>query len=243
MVAANNRWTTPYLDDYAVRIRGDINLKVAINKLKAKFMILGEALLHGDLHTGSIMVTPEDTRVIDPEFSFYGPMAFDVGKILAELLINYFSQSGHEETPGARDPYRKWILATVEQVWVKFAEKFIALWNDPALATGDLYLSEHFADDPGKGRLKVEQDNYMARLWSDSLQFAGAFFIRRILGIAHDIDFEQIKDERLRATCEARALEMAIELMLKSDDIFEITDLIKLAQKHDASEPVLNEPS
>lgn len=243
MVAANNRWTAPYLDDYATRIRGDINLKVVINKLKAKFMILSEALLHGDLHTGSIMVTPDDTRVIDPEFAFYGPMAFDIGKILGELLINYFAQGGHEQSPGARDGYRKWILATVEQVWVKFQAKFIAMWNDPELACGDLYLSEHFADDTGRGRLKVEQDNYMARLWSDSLQFAGAFFVRRIIGIAHNIDFEQIEDERLRASCEARALEMAIELMLKSDDIFEISDLLKLAQKHNASEPVLNEPS
>jgi 5-methylthioribose kinase len=40
-----------------------------------------EALIHGDLHTGSVMVTREETRVIDPEFAFYGPMDFDVGAV------------------------------------------------------------------------------------------------------------------------------------------------------------------
>ena len=42
-----------------------------------------EALIHGDLHTGSIMVTESETRVIDPEFAFYGPMGFDVGAVSA----------------------------------------------------------------------------------------------------------------------------------------------------------------
>ncbi len=49
---------------------------------------------------------PEDTRVIDPEFGFYGPMGFDVGAYLANLLLAYFSQVGHEKTPGERDAYR-----------------------------------------------------------------------------------------------------------------------------------------
>jgi 5-methylthioribose kinase len=82
-VAEQNRWTTPWLDATAARFREDLEAHVAISRLKLKFMGAPEALIHGDLHTGSIMVTARETRVIDPEFAFYGPMGFDVGAVMA----------------------------------------------------------------------------------------------------------------------------------------------------------------
>ena len=86
-IAEQNRWTTPYLDGLAADLRDDMDLHVAISRLKLKFMASPEALIHGDLHTGSIMVTESETRVIDPEFAFYGPMGFDVGAIIVNLLL------------------------------------------------------------------------------------------------------------------------------------------------------------
>jgi len=82
-IAEQNRWTAPYLDAVAAELREDMDLHVAVSRLKLKFMASPEALLHGDLHTGSIMVTATETRVIDPEFAFYGPMGFDVGAVIA----------------------------------------------------------------------------------------------------------------------------------------------------------------
>ena len=55
--------------------------------------------MHGDLHSGSIMVTEKETYVIDPEFAFYGPMGFDIGALIGNLYLAYFSQSGHETRP------------------------------------------------------------------------------------------------------------------------------------------------
>ena len=49
-------------------------------------------------------------------------MGFDVGKLLGNLLLSFFSQRGHERAPGERDAYRRWILATTEQVWTSFAQ-------------------------------------------------------------------------------------------------------------------------
>ena len=86
-------------------LRADRDLKVAAQRLKHIFAATPETLLHGDLHTGSVMVTAEQTRVIDPEFAFYGPMAFDVGMLLANFWMSYFSQSGHE-TAGNRASMR-----------------------------------------------------------------------------------------------------------------------------------------
>lgn len=71
MDASANRWT-PQLDHYVKSIRADANLKLAAEALKIKFLSSSEALLHGDLHTGSVMTTETSTFVIDPEFAFYG---------------------------------------------------------------------------------------------------------------------------------------------------------------------------
>ena len=57
-------------------------------------MTAAEALIHGDLHTGSIMVNQDETKVIDPEFAFYGPMGFDVGLLLANFFLGLLQPGG-----------------------------------------------------------------------------------------------------------------------------------------------------
>ncbi len=127
-----NRWTRPYLDDIKAEFERDSALKVAAQARKFQFMTSAQALIHGDLHTGSIMLTTGDTRVIDPEFAFIGPMGFDVGAVIGNLLLAFFSQEGHEEAPHARDAYREWILAQIPAVWDGFSRRFLDLWRSGA---------------------------------------------------------------------------------------------------------------
>lgn len=101
-VAEQNRWTQPWLDATAAAFREDLDLHAAISQLKLKFLNAPEALIHGDLHTGSIMVTEGATVVIDPEFAFYGPMGFDLGAVIGNLLMSYLASAGHERAPGDR---------------------------------------------------------------------------------------------------------------------------------------------
>jgi 5-methylthioribose kinase len=108
-----NRWNRPHLDADKRAFEADSALKVAAQARKYQFLTAAQALIHGDLHTGSIMLTPTDTRVIDPEFAFVGPIGFDVGALIGNLLLAYCAQEGHEAAPGARDAYRAWILAQI----------------------------------------------------------------------------------------------------------------------------------
>ncbi|UFX41973.1 S-methyl-5-thioribose kinase [Bradyrhizobium sp. 41S5] len=213
-IAEQNRWTAPYLDATAAAFREDLDLHVAISRLKLKFMASPEALLHGDLHTGSIMVTDGETKVIDPEFAFYGPMGFDIGAVIGNLLMAYLASAGHERTPGERASFEAWLLETIEGVWTEFSRKFLALWRNEA--RGDGYPVSLFTGEAGAARLEAERDAYMARLFQDTVGFAAAKTIRRILGLAHNIDFELIADEKQRATCEARALKLARNMMLEA---------------------------
>lgn len=41
------------------------------------------------------MVTHDSTQVIDPEFAFYGPMGFDIGAFLGNLILAFYAQDGH----------------------------------------------------------------------------------------------------------------------------------------------------
>jgi 5-methylthioribose kinase len=236
-IADMNRWTKPYLDGFAESFRNDGELKIAVSRLKLKFLSSAEALVHGDLHTGSVMLTPSNTRVIDPEFAFIGPMGFDVGAVIANLLLNYLSQVGHEELPGGRDGYRSWILETVEEVWTMFRAKFLANWHK---TEGDAYPAVLFADEASRKALELEKAHYMDRLFQDTVGFAAAKMIRRILGLAHNIDLEWIKDERLRATAEARALTLARDMMVNTSSYKSIAAVTEAARKANASTPVLS---
>ena len=94
--------SSPKNDEMVHALTTDSVLKARVCQLKQHFLTSGEALIHGDLHTGtlcricgcmylactlaamlmwsgSIMVTDADTRVIDAEFAFVGPMAADCG--------------------------------------------------------------------------------------------------------------------------------------------------------------------
>jgi 5-methylthioribose kinase len=61
----------------------------AVAAARSRFCTVRATLLHGDLHSGSVMVPSvgEGTaRIIDPEFAFVGPVGFDLGLVLGSLL-------------------------------------------------------------------------------------------------------------------------------------------------------------
>jgi 5-methylthioribose kinase len=227
--AEQNRWTSPWLDATAAAIRGDFDLHVAISRLKLKFMASPEALIHGDLHTGSIMVTENETMVIDPEFAFYGPMGFDLGAIISNLLMSYLASAGHERAPGERQPFEAWVLLTVENLWAEFARKFVDLWRTEA--NGDAYPAALFGGREGPVRLEAERQSYLQRLLEDTVGFSAAKIIRRILGLAHNIDFELIEDPRRRAVCEERSLRLARTMMVDAASFRTIGAVVRSARE------------
>jgi 5-methylthioribose kinase len=223
-----NRWTRPYLDGLKQAFERDSALKVAAQARKFQFMTSAEALLHGDLHTGSIMLTPDDTRVIDPEFALIGPMGFDVGAVIGNLLLAFFAQEGHETAPYQRDAYRGWILDQTVAVWTGFHRRFLELWR--AAPGGDAYVKGLFVSIEDQTAIDAERARFMATLFSDSLAFAGAKMIRRILGLAHVEDLESIADPERRARCEAKALQLARDLLIGAKGFSGIADVARAAR-------------
>ncbi len=202
--APRNRHT-PGLEPWIAALRGDRALRVAAQEAKHAFVSKTETLVHGDLHSGSIMVTDDDTQVIDPEFALYGPFGFDVGMFLANLLLAFHAQSGHEAAPGARDACRAWLLGQAAEFWEVFAAEFRHLWRtERAGLLYDRSLYEEAGDPAGA---EAALAAVLHGIWTDALAFCGVEMHRRILGLAHVEDLEAIADPARRAPCEARALE------------------------------------
>uniref|UniRef100_A0A453DCQ5 S-methyl-5-thioribose kinase n=1 Tax=Aegilops tauschii subsp. strangulata TaxID=200361 RepID=A0A453DCQ5_AEGTS len=175
MVSKYNRWNSPLLDKDAEAVREDDGLKLEIAELKSMFIERAQALIHGDLHTGSIMVTPDSTQVIDPEFAFYAPMGYDIGAFLGNLILAYFAQDGHADQANDRKAYKQWILKTIEESWNLFQQKFLGLWNKHKDGNGEAYLPAIYNNPE---LLSVVQKKYMTGLLHDSLGFGSAKMIR-----------------------------------------------------------------
>jgi 5-methylthioribose kinase len=207
LMSERNRHTSPQLDAVVADFRRDGALKAAVARFGQKFLNQTEALLHGDLHSGSVMVTESDTRVIDPEFAFYGPIGFDLGAFFGNLLLSWYSQAGHATAADDRIAYRVWILEQARIFWETFRCRFLELWADQA--KGDAFPAAMFSAAEDFATLQGARRAYVDGLFLDMLGFGACKMIRRILGFAHVIDFDSIPDTALRADCEGNALTMA----------------------------------
>ncbi|MGL4820392.1 MAG: S-methyl-5-thioribose kinase, partial [Bacilli bacterium] len=96
----------------------DEELLLHTAQLKWSFMNEAETLVHGDLHTGSIFATPERTQVIDPEFAFYGPLGFDLGQFVANLIMQAYTRPEEK---------RAYLLESIRTVVTTFESEFEAL--------------------------------------------------------------------------------------------------------------------
>lgn len=230
--APMNRHTSPQLDAVVAGLRRDTSLKLAVQEMKWCFQNCCESLIHGDLHTGSVMVTELDTRVIDPEFAFYGPMGFDVGAIIGNMLIAFLSQRGHERIPGERQAYRSYLLAQTQSLWETFQRTFSQLWRERATDArgGSIYQPRLNLD--AADLLQPAIDARLSAIWSQALGFAGSKMIRRVVGLAHVEDFEAIADPELRARCEGNAVRLARDLLVQRSSFASMQSLIDAARGH-----------
>lgn len=73
-VHERNSYPTALETDVAA-LREDAQLKLAVAALKHRFFSHAEALLHGDIHSGSIFVAEDSFKAIDAEFGFSARLA------------------------------------------------------------------------------------------------------------------------------------------------------------------------
>ncbi|WP_426816875.1 S-methyl-5-thioribose kinase [Winslowiella sp. 2C04] len=201
----------PSLEEYVATLRDDAELRIAVAGLKHRFLSQAEALLHGDIHSGSIFVTQDSLKAIDAEFGFYGPIGFDVGTALGNLLINYCALPGllaaREAAAG-----REQRLADVREVWQAFTARFLAL---AAEKTRDQALAY-----PGYA------EAFLQKVLQDTIGFCGTELIRRTVGISQVADIKNIDHQPMREECLRHAISLGKTLILAAPHVQDIDALI-----------------
>ena len=90
-------------EDFVKReLYDDQALHLEVAKLKFRFMTDAQALLQGDLHTGSIFIRQDATKIFDSEFGTYAPMGYDTGNVIANLILDVYKRQGRSMRQQAR---------------------------------------------------------------------------------------------------------------------------------------------
>ncbi len=207
--------------EIAQELFSDMQFKKEVLALKYKFMTQNDALIHGDLHTGSIMLNEKETFVIDPEFAFVGPFGFDIGALLGNLTMSYVSHIAL----GSKAEYPEWIINTIETILVEFETKFLALWNaqeESSLIT-DGFISEV--------SLQEYKSEFMVQILRDSVGFAGCKMARRMFGIAGVADIREIEDKAIKDKAITITLEIAKRFVKNNKKIQNIEEVITIIKE------------
>ena len=217
---------TDGLDPIVKILRSDVGMKSVAQTMLLKFTANTETLCHGDLHSGSVMCTDNETKVIDPEFGFYGPMGFDIGMLISNYLMAYFSQPSHRESDTLLE-YQTWILKVIEETCEAFQQEFKNLWNSER--TGILFPQSMFEDQGDSSEFALNE--MLEHIWQDAVAISGIEMHRRVLSLAHNADFEEINDTEKRSQLEARNLMMGRELIVNSKTIKNASEITTMARK------------
>jgi 5-methylthioribose kinase len=207
----------------------DTLLKIEVAQLKQKFLTAAEALLHGDLHSGSVFVTQVETKVIDPEFAFYGPMGFDIGLWIANLILNYLSQSGHLSDEVKRAKQQRYVEQTITETWQQFKLQFGDLWESKGI---DVFL-----------KVAGYRLVYLQKVWTDTVGFAGCEVIRRTIGLAYVADLDSIAKPELQLACKQKCLRLGADLIKNRASIHTPEELIERLQGTQSSDQVKRDAS
>jgi len=191
----------------------DTDLHLEVAKLKYAFMNDAQALIHGDLHSGSIFVREDSTKVIDPEFAYFGPIGYDVGNVIGNFCFAWanalvtMGEGADANATGAANgdaaaavSYIGWLEDTIVATVDLFKAKFLALYKESAT-------------DP-MGRTPGYAEWFLSTIIADTAGVAGLEIIRRAVGVAQVKDLTSIEPAEARARAE-RIVVLAAKAYIK----------------------------
>jgi len=223
-----NNWNSPYLDKTVRELRKDSMLKLNVSILKEKYMSNHQTLVHGDLHSDSILIGKKKIGIIDYEHSFYGPYGYDFGHLFGHMFLNYFSQIINKNEIKLLN-YEKWILSVIEDTWFNFKKFFSELWIKSR--KGDSYSIKVLDPNKDKFASNLAKDNLIMRCLKNALGFTGIEIIRRIVTVGQVDDLEKIQNPSDRYKAEIKCIEFGKYLIKNFQEIESISEITKKAEE------------
>ncbi|MGV8905555.1 MAG: phosphotransferase [Acetobacterium sp.] len=151
-------------------------LQTEIRRLQTKFLAHKECLIHTDLHSSNIMVSPTAIRIIDGEFAGFGPLAQDFGRLTASLSLNFISWFGDDsKTTAEKEAFQSYLCTAIEGLYNTFQTVFREL------------VAAHQKESYRLKTMNVE--SYLIEQLQDALSYTGINMTSRlaIRGLCYDI--------------------------------------------------------
>ncbi|MCR5137135.1 MAG: S-methyl-5-thioribose kinase [Oscillospiraceae bacterium] len=209
---------TPGNEDFVQRFLYDnFELQAEVGKLRLNFMNHAQALIHGDLHTGSIFANEAGIKVLDPEFAFYGPMGYDIGNVTGNLIFAWankaFAGRGDAACEKAIPLLERVIAETFDRTREKLRQKY------DETVTLPLYRNPAF------------RSFWLDAVMADSVGYAGTEIIRRTVGDSKVWEISSVRDPELRIPMERALIKLGIALILQRERLqngSQLTGLFRL---------------
>jgi 5-methylthioribose kinase len=163
-------------------------------------------------------VNQESTKVIDPEFAFYGPMAYDIGALIANLIMNYISTKASLEEGELRSKHEKFLLDAIRDVVDMFKSKALELWDE--VVTDKMAKSKGF------------KEYYINDVLVNTAGVAGCEMVRRTVGFAHVKDLDGIANDEKRIKAKKENLHLAKILIKNRTEIVTGEEYLRLIEKY-----------
>ncbi|OAG73026.1 methylthioribose kinase [Gluconobacter japonicus] len=190
-------------------LHADKPLHRAVGNLQERFLTARQALLHGDLHTGSIMQHKDDVRVIDGEFSTMGPIGFDCGLYLGNLALH-----------ACAAPHKgNLITAEITAFWNSFTADLRTLLKTGG---GDVWA---LSDDVEREEML---NTFLHSILQDTTGFCGLEMIRRTIGFAQVADYTLCVTPESRTEARRKALKTGRALILAAPTLHNLEGLRSL---------------
>ena len=178
------------------------DLHFSILKLREKFMNYSQSLIHGDLHSGSIFINEKGIKIIDPEFSFYGPMAYDIGNVIGNLYFPLYRAKFFMEDSKKKEEFINWLEKCILDIPILFSKKCKLLW-------------EKYSNDKLLKNKKF-RDYYIENIVKDSLAYAGTEMIRRTVGDAKVLELTSLENSEKKLQLEKELINKAVSMIMKN---------------------------
>ena len=172
------------------------------HKLRDLYMRKAEALLHADFHTSNVFVSKEQLKAIDMEFTFFGPAAYDLGYLQANLLSQCACGVFRTfDSKQERLEFVSFILATMQELFTEYCSVFFECWNKDAKPI--------YQDVPGL------QEYVQKQLLQDMIGFCANSHIFRCAADIGYPEYDDLKDKEAIRRAKLLSLVMDHRMILR----------------------------
>ena len=183
-------------------------------KMQDLYMRKAEVLLHADFHTSNIFVDPEQIKIIDMEYTYFGPASYDLGylesHLLSQLVCGVFRPFDSETD---RIAFVSYMLVSMQTLFSEYCRIFFDCWNSDAkpIYQGVAGLQEYI----------------QKQLLADMVGFCANSNIFRCAGDVNYPEYDDLTDKDAKRNAVVLSILMDHRMMLRREQYQNVQEWIE----------------